>query len=461
MFVFSHPEILEYNNVRIGVGIEEVYPLKDYIQYEKRLIELVKPAMNLSPLEKYLYAYNIVKNYKEYKENEDDKEKSRRLYEILDGEFMVCSGYASMLKDLCSKLGLDAYRVGQKLDITFDKQPDDLEVIPNDLEASEGNHARVAVNIVDPKYNIDGIYFADPTWDNDLEKDTYNFALLSQQEYLGIYRTNYTRYNEVVDELLFSSSLEEFYTKTNIWIRKRINGNVEVDKELFESKTGLFKEHFKEFMSILKRVDPKNYEYYNLTYKNLYSMKIIASNTNRFLTRIKNVIDKNNNKELENSYEKLKQSYINAMVYSNNEETDYNEAKQKVLIELFDIIKILDPSKYNELIKYEYVFYNNFKLEEDLFREIILIVGEFIVDKFNKPIKGEVLISAIREMYSKTTNLTEEELNKKIEEIIKDNKENQIKYFPPRYKILQDGTKIPYLNQENKFDLETVDKKAI
>ena len=63
-------------------------------------------------------------------------------------------------------------------------------------------------------------------------------------------------------------------------------------------------------------------------------------------------------------------------------------------------------------------------------------------------------------MYRKTTNLTEEELNKKIEEIIKTNKERQIKQFPPMYKILPDGTRIPYLNTENKFEIETVDKKT-
>ena len=97
------------NKISIEHGSMDM-SLNKYMTYEKYLYELIKPAINLSPYEKFLYAYNITKHYKQYKEvsEDDDRFKSRTLYKLLDNdEYMVCVGYAGMFNDLLTKLGIE------------------------------------------------------------------------------------------------------------------------------------------------------------------------------------------------------------------------------------------------------------------------------------------------------------------------------------------------------------------
>ena len=74
----------------------------------KRNGELIEPIKNsnLSPLEKFIAIYNVVKNFKPYKESPDQLEESRYLRYILNNEYMVCVGYAKLLKILCEKVGI-------------------------------------------------------------------------------------------------------------------------------------------------------------------------------------------------------------------------------------------------------------------------------------------------------------------------------------------------------------------
>ena len=64
------------------------------MEEEKKLEELVKDikTSNLSQFEKFIAVYNIVKNYKEFKENENNRDQARALRYILDNEYMVCVG---------------------------------------------------------------------------------------------------------------------------------------------------------------------------------------------------------------------------------------------------------------------------------------------------------------------------------------------------------------------------------
>ena len=75
------------------------YSFDEYLKEDKYLDELVEGIKNsgLSPLERYIAVYNIVKNYKAYKENEKDKEQSRALRYILKNEYMVCVGFSKLL----------------------------------------------------------------------------------------------------------------------------------------------------------------------------------------------------------------------------------------------------------------------------------------------------------------------------------------------------------------------------
>ena len=74
--------------------------------YVKRTHDNVA-IFSINTLNMMLAGYHFnAKKYKEYKENNDKKEQSRNLYDILDGEYMVCVGYATLLGDLLNKLGI-------------------------------------------------------------------------------------------------------------------------------------------------------------------------------------------------------------------------------------------------------------------------------------------------------------------------------------------------------------------
>lgn len=234
-YLFSHLDMIKsFDNVKVSLDNGD-YDLVTYMKYEKKLIDLILPAINLSPFEKYLYTYNVVKKFKTYKENKEDLTSSRDLYQILDNEYMVCVGYSHLLGDLLDKLGIENYDESVRVDLGLEGIPNDDRPLPDyifdektgelkELQTEGGGHARRKVHLIDPKYEIDGYYFTDPTWDNDMEHDTYNFALMTEEEYIGIYRYNY--YSIVsVNEFFFIHSLEEFYLKINMYLDKNNNSS--------------------------------------------------------------------------------------------------------------------------------------------------------------------------------------------------------------------------------------------
>lgn len=240
-------KIKNLDNVEVYLS-GTIHSLSTYMKYEKKLVELILPAMNLSPFEKYLYAYNVTKKFKKYKENEDDKTSARDLYQIMDNEYMVCVGYSKLLGDLLSKLGIESYDESVTVDIGLDNIPNEEKPLPDfiydektgelkELKTEGAGHARRKIHLVDPKYGIDGYYFSDPTWDNDLEYDAYNHALMTGEEYIGLKRYNYySRHG--IGELFFVHSLEEFYLKINIYLDKNPN---QKEKDVIRSLLYVFK----------------------------------------------------------------------------------------------------------------------------------------------------------------------------------------------------------------------------
>ena len=79
-------DFLINNNITGNIYIKtpfRVIPLHEYLNYEIRLYKMLIPTDNLSPFEKYIYIYNLVKNFKPYK-NSENKLDSRDVYKILD-----------------------------------------------------------------------------------------------------------------------------------------------------------------------------------------------------------------------------------------------------------------------------------------------------------------------------------------------------------------------------------------
>ncbi|MBE6141147.1 MAG: hypothetical protein E7172_06460 [Firmicutes bacterium] len=104
---------------------------------------------NFSPAEIVYYVYDLVRNqvYQEENDNEDPSV-SRDLNKVLNGDKIVCVGFAKKMVSICNFLQINA------------------EVQNWDSITEDVGHATVNVYIDDPKYKIKGIYTFDPTADS-------------------------------------------------------------------------------------------------------------------------------------------------------------------------------------------------------------------------------------------------------------------------------------------------------
>ena len=93
--------------------------------------------------------------------------------------------------------------VARKLDDGFTLEEKSIDL---------AGHARVIVNINDPKYNISGVYVVDPTWDNDLENDYYNHALMSFDKTCNEKRMSNLSFEDLIMNV---KSMDEFNNKAN------------------------------------------------------------------------------------------------------------------------------------------------------------------------------------------------------------------------------------------------------
>lgn len=184
----------KYDNVFFSVAGTFETSIESLILREDIMDNIIKEVngFNLSPLEKYMYLYNIVKMYKEYKEVDDlsNYQLSRFSVYTLFNDYMVCVGYATLLEELIEKL--DDENI---LCVTYGCgiQEDNKQI----------GHCKCMIKIKDEKYGIEGIYISDPTWDaisyykkeqkrNGKQKinykkptaniDFYNHLLLTKQE---------------------------------------------------------------------------------------------------------------------------------------------------------------------------------------------------------------------------------------------------------------------------------------
>ena len=243
-----------YTDIRIGL---DIIPIKEYLRLEKILYQMVEPACNLSPFERYIYAYNVVKQYKQYKENEKNKSASRELYAILENEYMVCVGYSHMLEDLLNKSGIKSIYRSMGVDDSYDKK-DEKEVV----KINWNGHARRLVYINDPKYGIDGFYVADPTWDNDLKNDLYNHLLLTNEEETETKRYNFlpTSVSSSSIELMNIQSIEEFYQKINFYLDRNPESNL---KNLISNSIDDIRKLDNNFMKKLEEKYPEIQDLFN------------------------------------------------------------------------------------------------------------------------------------------------------------------------------------------------------
>lgn len=152
---------INYQEHNSPISISELYDLSSLVCDISKTIK----KYNLSPIEQVMYVYDLIKK-REYKDDESDQKNSRDLDKVILSDTMVCAGYSNLLNAILRCLSFNAEAL-----ISYDRR-----------------HQRSIVYIEDKKYNIDGLYVFDPTWDrrqNKLDTDyinNYNYFALPIKE---------------------------------------------------------------------------------------------------------------------------------------------------------------------------------------------------------------------------------------------------------------------------------------
>lgn len=146
----------EYGN---DIDINTLYDTSCQINY----ITMKIKQYNLSPLERLIMVYDIVKNNFYHKEINENYLISRTLDNVLNSDYIVCVGYIALINAILKNL--------------------DINAKPIFCQAKDGKHCRGIVYLNDEKYNINGVYILDPTWDSKRSStsdklDRYNYFLL-------------------------------------------------------------------------------------------------------------------------------------------------------------------------------------------------------------------------------------------------------------------------------------------
>lgn len=168
-----------------GLDSNTLYRLDDVLFAGKQLDDWANEinsatvdGKSLSPLEKFIYAYMIVQN-RVGKECEFNAKLSRDPIAILNNDYCVCVGYASLLNELCSRIGIQC--------------TDKSVGVP-------GWHAINCSIIKDDKYGVNGLYYSDPTRDRkDLGNTLFACLLPSVEDVFDLYFKNRDKCTELDD----------------------------------------------------------------------------------------------------------------------------------------------------------------------------------------------------------------------------------------------------------------------
>lgn len=185
---------------------EDEVSLNRAIQAYQEMDEMVEyiESLNLSPFEKFLFVHDFAAN-KVYKEEESkdffDRAKSRSFINSMTNDYIVCVGYANIVKAFCDRLGIEC--------MCISGYPIHDKVI---------GHMANIVKIIDKKYKINGYYFCDTSWDSKRSSadttNNYFYSALPIQDIHKIRQSKYFSHNlENLNIPLFSKpiSVKKYY----------------------------------------------------------------------------------------------------------------------------------------------------------------------------------------------------------------------------------------------------------
>lgn len=144
----------ENNN---SISASELYKTSALVS---EIAHKIKKA-NLSNIESIMYAYDILKK-RLYKLDEENYYRSSDVASVLTGDAIVCAGYSNVFNAILKCLNIKAAP----------------------LISKEARHQRSIIYVQDEKYNIDGVYVFDPTWDRRKNKEDKEY--INRYDYFAI-----------------------------------------------------------------------------------------------------------------------------------------------------------------------------------------------------------------------------------------------------------------------------------
>ena len=197
-------------------GNEKTIDFKEYVNTIYAIDKIVQKVkrLELSPFETILYVYNLLKERTYSEVKDDDFANSRDLSKALLGKNIVCVGFTVIFNTILNQLGIDAK--------TSRLSP---------LKGKYG-HQRSEIYVVDPKYNVNGAYYFDVTWDSKQNDDTlfsYKFFAKTKGE-IDIYDKNRELYDESFPQYKNSIGMV-----MNFYNEFKKNGLKNIPKEMIKS----------------------------------------------------------------------------------------------------------------------------------------------------------------------------------------------------------------------------------
>lgn len=316
---------------------------------------------DMSPYEKYIAVYNIVKSFKKYRIFEDSNYKdliytddSRSVYLILNNLYMVCDGYSKLLETLLERVGINNIS----------------------LESVKLNHALNYVNLVDEKYKINGFYICDVTNDNEIDmmmdRGYDNIHILTKDakfkrgneeniDYIFDMNT-YEIFEYISDSINYNKVLDVFKCLDNIFYNKIKDEEVSVElaKEIFNYLKIKIDKPISQFDDINAIIKVKQFilgrKYTEEEYE-LEKNKLLELNPSIFkdvsivdmYKKIKNMGIRNII-EYKNSLEDDKISLLETVLLKINDEYFKSENNMYYLLDLFEESLLFDITLYVEEI---------------------------------------------------------------------------------------------------------------
>ncbi len=220
--VFNNTRILFLNINQYIRSNRYRYSLKEYLDEEDILSDLVRNVKG-TPYEMFNEIYDIARNY--IPEKNFYSSITNRL--IDDGDCLLNIGYSYLLVELLGRVGITS---------SLHKEDDSINTFPFKKERKNkpvclDRHSLVIVNLVDPKYNIDGLFLSDIA---EPSKKLFNF---DEKEN-----------SEKIDRILNNHDSNEFYESIY-----SILEDIEKDNSDIKSKEIKEKWIYEEFMSFITK----------------------------------------------------------------------------------------------------------------------------------------------------------------------------------------------------------------